>query len=283
MIISYDTVWLVAPIPSQTTPRRAVPQPLGPSLSRPGDNLKSDRVAAEFERKILAGELASGTRLPTEAELCGILAVSRSVVRDAVRALAARGLVTVKQGQGMTVAEPDDSAFSHALVILLARSNLTMGDVMNARAAVETRLVPIAASCGTERDWDALQTTLDTYADAVDAGDWSAAGRAHVQFHVGLLRAIHQPALELFLKPMTEIIIVSSVPPRLNVKEDWEVHTHPPILDALRRSDTAATEKAMEDHFAATTDPRRYGAFRAQPFSHAFTFDGLLASSRRIA
>lgn len=241
------------------------------ALSLPRDELKSDRVAAELERRIFSGELATGTRLPTETELCEILGVSRSVVRDAVRALVARGLVTVKQGHGMTVTEPSDASYSQALITLLIRSDLTMGDVVTARGTIETRLVPLAAVNGTEEDWERLEGFYEAFAAAVDAADWDTARDRHVDFHVGLLRAIHQPALELLLKPMTEIILISGAPPRQTAKADWEVETHRPILDAVRARDPARAERAMGAHFAAVADPERYDAFRARPFSAVFT------------
>ena len=60
----------------------------------------SDQVTAELERRILAGELEPGGLLPAEPELGAELEVSRSVIRDAIRTLAARGLVEVRQGSG---------------------------------------------------------------------------------------------------------------------------------------------------------------------------------------
>jgi len=235
------------------------------------DELKSDRVAAELERRILSGELATGTRLPTETELCEILGVSRSVVRDAIRSLVARGLVTVRQGHGMTVTEPSDASYSQALITLLVRSDLTMGDVVTARGTIETRLVPLAALNATEEDWERLEGSYEAFAAAVDDGAWDVARDRHVDFHVGLLRAIHQPALELLLKPLTEIILISGAPPRQTAKVDWEVETHRPILDAVRARDPARAEEAMAAHFAAAADPERYEAFRARPFRAVFT------------
>ena len=183
-------------------------------LTLPRDELKSDRVASELERRILGGELEPGARLPTEGELGEILGVSRSVVRDAIRTLVARGLVTVRQGQGMAVAEPSDAAFGQALIALLARSDLTMGDVIDARATIETRLVPLAARAGEKRDWEHLDEVCTAFEEAVEASDWEVVRRTHLEFHLGLMRALHQPALEMFLTPMTEIILVSSTPPR---------------------------------------------------------------------
>jgi len=235
-------------------------------LGPPGDDLKSDRVASELERQILSGRLRPGERLPTEGELGEMLGVSRSVVRDAVRTLVARGLVTVRQGSGMTVAEPSDQAFTRALLALLGRSDLTMNDVITARATIEIRLVPLAAESGTEEDWEALERSLEEFTQAVERRDWGVARDAHLAFHVGLIKALHQPALELFLKPMAEVILISSAPPRWNVKRDWEVPTHRPILYGLKARDPERTERAMIDHFAATTDPRRYKRFRERLF-----------------
>jgi DNA-binding FadR family transcriptional regulator len=250
-----------------TTEASRSPRTAVAGLSAMPDSLKSDRVVAELERRILSGELEPGRRLPTEAELCELLAVSRSVVRDAIRSLAARGLVAVKQGQGMTVAVPDDTAFSHALVVLLARANLTMDEVMNARATLETSLVPLAATRGTPKDWAELRAIYETFAAAVEDGQFDVAQDTHLDFHLGLLRAIHQPALELFLKPMTAVMVITAAPPRANMREDWEVETHLPILEALEAGDSAAVEEAMRAHFAATTDPRRYRKFRARRFT----------------
>ncbi|HEY3772658.1 MAG TPA: GntR family transcriptional regulator [Solirubrobacteraceae bacterium] len=233
------------------------------------DELKSDRVAAELERRILCGELAPGDRLPTEPVLGQMLGVSRSVVRDAIRSLVARGLVTVRQGQGMTVAAPSDATFAHALIALLARSELTMGDVVDARAAIECSLVPMATETVTADDLEALALAHDAFAAAVIDGDWSRARESHLQLHLGLLAALHRPALQLFLKPMTEIIVISSAPPRLGPREDWEVETHPPIIEALRARDPEAVRAAMAAHFRRL-EGERYEAFRALPFRAVF-------------
>lgn len=239
-------------------------------LGQLNDDLKSDRVASELERQILSGQLEPGRRLPTEGELCEMLGVSRSVVRDAIRTLTARGLVTVRQGSGMTVAEPSDEAFTRALLALLGRSDLTMGDVITARATIEIRLIPLAAESATDDDFEALERALEDFAVAVKNADWEVARDTHLAFHVGLIEALHQPALELFLKPMAEIILVSSTPPRHDVKRDWEVPVHRPILESLKARDPERAERAMIDHFDATDGSSRYKGFRERKFSQVF-------------
>ena len=135
---------------------------LAEQLGRPAARLTlGESVAAGLELRILRGEFAQGERLPTEDRLAETLGVSRSVVRDAIRTVAARGLITVRQGQGITVSLPSDAAFGQALLALLMRSDLTMADVIDARAALETSSQPSRRATGEVRTgtvWSSAST-----------------------------------------------------------------------------------------------------------------------------
>lgn len=226
-----------------------------------GDELKSDRVVAELERQILNGALVPGQRLPTEGELCAMLKVSRSVVRDAIRTLVARGLITVRQGLGTTVSKPDDGVFAQAFLLVVARSDLTIGQILDARMALDTALAPLFIANGNNQDWDELDEILGRFARAVESTDWDEARDVHLAFHIRLLESLHQPALELFLRPIQEVIVASATPPRLTHKVDWEVETHPPIVEALRRREVLAAQEAFREHYQIADTPR-YQGFR---------------------
>lgn len=245
------------------------------SFPRFGRGRLSDRVAAELELRVLRGDPGPGGRLPTEAELCELFGVSRSVVRDALRTLIARGLVRMGPGQGIVVTDPSDEAFGQALLLLLARSGVTMREVTEARAAIEINLGPLAATRGTPGDWDEMEAHLDRFAAAVESREWTRAHAEHLGFHVALLGAVHMKALEILLKPMHEIIVLSSVPPA-DDPELWDVAAHPPILEALRSGNGDAARAALEEHFRRFLGDRRYEAFEASPFRDA----ALTAASR---
>lgn len=234
-------------------------------------DLKSDRIALAFERKILSGSLAPGTRLPTEGELCDLLNVSRTVIRDSIRTLVARGLVKVRQGRGTTVAEPSGEAFSNALLVLLTRAGLKMGDVFQARATIEICLAAVAATNGTPQDWDDLEAAYVQFADAVSRDDVEAAGSFHARFHTIILEATHQPALTLMLRPMSDLTVVTSAASVLRAASGgWEVEAHVPILDAMRAGDPEAATKAMAAHYEMATNPEQYLQFMQKPFADAY-------------
>jgi GntR family transcriptional repressor for pyruvate dehydrogenase complex len=223
-------------------------------INRPGGTL-SDHVAAELQSRIVSGRLTPGERLPTEAELCALFGVSRSVVRDAVRTLSSRGLISVRQGHGMEVAEITDDGLSQALIILLMRSDLSVHDVLEAREVIETELAGLAATRATQADLERLERELASFGEAVAKQDWDAAGNSHLQFHLALLDAVNLRALAIMLKPMQEVILFSSIPPPADDVSLWEYDVHPPILEALKAKDETAVRKAMADHFATYDRP----------------------------
>lgn len=250
---------------------------LGEAAQQIGE-LKSDRVVAALERQILSGRLTSGSRLPTEDELCEILGVSRSVVRDSVRVLVARGLLIVRQGSGTTVAEPSDTAFTSALLVLLSRSGLTMGDVIGARAVLESTSVALAVKNATDEDLQVLEKTYEVFEEAVNNGDNETAAKAHAAFHNQLLQAVRTPALELMLKPMNQVTLVSSAASvRRSVPEDWEVASHLPILEALKARDVVSAVAAVAAHYDVYKTTPQYQEYLLKKFSDAFFDEPSLA------
>lgn len=225
---------------------------------------KPEQVVLALEHRILSGELQSGQRLPTEGELGLELGVSRTVVRDAVRTLTNRHLVRVRHGFGMEVAPPSDLPISHALADLLMRANVTVGQVLEAREALDRQLAPLAAWNATDQDVEQMEHQLERFAEAAAAGDAAVAQDAHLEIHLGLVRAMHMPALELLLKPMAEVILLSSVRPAPDPAR-WEVDSHRPLVQALRTRDEQQLVDAVEHHFAVLR-AEAYDGFRAAMF-----------------
>jgi DNA-binding FadR family transcriptional regulator len=226
--------------------------------------LKPEQVILALERRILSGELRAGERLPTEGELGLELGVSRTVIRDAVRTLATRRLVRVRHGFGMEVAPPSDLPLAQALADLLMRSNITVREVLEARETLDRQLAPLAARNATDEDVARMAGQLERFATAAAEGEAAAAQDAHVEFHLGYVAAMHLPALELMLKPMAEVILLSSVRPSPD-PAFWEVDSHRPLVDALGARDERALVQAVEHHFAVLRAPA-YDRFRTARF-----------------
>src|SRR5690606_3383769 len=79
----------------------------------------SARVTNRIKQYIVSGQLQPGDRLPPERELARQFSVSRTVVRDAVRALTAQGLLEVRAGSGSVVRNPGSEAFAESMALYL--------------------------------------------------------------------------------------------------------------------------------------------------------------------
>jgi GntR family transcriptional repressor for pyruvate dehydrogenase complex len=224
----------------------------------------SDSIASQLGNRILSGDLPAWSKLPSESELGDRLGVSRTAIRDAMRTLSAQGLVEIRHGHGMVVASPSDGPFADALVMMLLRSNLTVGDVLEARAAIDAGVCPVAATRGNAADWDRLASDLNVFAVSIEKAEWEAAHEAHNAFHLGLLAATHLPAGEIMLRPLQHLVLLTSFPPRSET-ELWELSAHQLILDALRRGDEAATRQALLDHYRVM-ETESYAQLRATTF-----------------
>src|ERR671936_1882683 len=140
-----------------------------PQVGRPK---LGEQVARLLEERILSGEWRPGAAIPPEQQLALQLGVSRTVVRDAVKTLSARGLLLVRQGIGTTVAEASDDAYSDAIFLLLLRSSTTVRAVLEARELIEVAVAGMAAARRTDEDCERLERRLGEVAAAAGAVDW---------------------------------------------------------------------------------------------------------------
>jgi DNA-binding FadR family transcriptional regulator len=201
-------------------------------------------------------------------------------VRDAVKTLAARGLVDVRQGIGTIVAEPTDGAYSEAILLLLLRSSVTVAEVLEARELIEVAVAGMAARRRTAEDCDRLERCLDAFAAAAGEVDWPSGAAAHLDFHLGILDAVQSPVLGVLMRPMQEIIFTTGYGPVEEDPERWNVAAHQVILQAIRAGDEDAATQAMTAHFAFRSD-ESYSAYHSTPFRDAPTMQEQLR--RRVA
>ncbi len=228
----------------------------------------SDTVVAELRRAIVHNEYEPGSRLPTAEALCESLGVSRSVIRDALRTLSSMGLVEVRHGHGIYVAQPHDAALTNALALRIQRSDLTIGDVLDARRSLESALAAEAARVADPGSLIPMRAHLRNFENAVRAGDWPTAHREHLNFHLGIIRSLRLPALELIIEPLQEYIIVSSVPTEPESQERWGLGSHDAIIAAIEANDPEAARTAVREHFAYVRS-ERYAEYTRMPFREA--------------
>lgn len=244
-------------------------------LPRIGGASLRDRVASALEERIIDGTFAIDERLPIESELQGQFGVSRTVVRDALRMLEVRGLVEIRQGSGTTVKSFPGDAYSSAVATMLLRSQLTIGDIFMARAALESQLAVVAARNHTPKLLDRVVAAFERFKGAVqDQAEPSVIVIGHIDFHSELLRATNLPALEVLLQPIQEMMAATSVGPQgLSPRDSatWRLGAHRAILDAVAARDEERVSAACEKHWSAPLRGKQYQRIRAARVGDMFT------------
>ncbi|HWX51350.1 MAG TPA: FadR/GntR family transcriptional regulator [Roseomonas sp.] len=226
--------------------------PLAPPANLTAELVR--RLAAE----IRAGRLRPGDRLPTEQALMRQAGVSRTVVREAVAALRAEGLVLTRQGVGAFVADP--STRGHVRIDPGEMRSLNdVLQVIELRVALETEAAGLAAERRTPAALERIAQAASAFDKAVEAGESAVA--QDLEFHRAIFAATGNSFFPRFLEFLGPMLI-----PRQTVRpylEEPEARTaylqrvqeeHARIASAISGGQAVAARNAMRRHLMASRD-----------------------------
>lgn len=197
---------------------------------------------------IVSGRYAPGASIPPEPLLCEELGVSRTVVREVVKSLIAKGLVSSGPKVGTRVLPSDQwNWFDPDVILWQSKAGLTpefLRDLQDLRRVVEPAAVRMAAERATPEDLVEIEAAYEGMRRAVEhGGDYVT---HDLRFHQGLLRASRNRMLVQMSKALgallrTSFEISTSRPdgPRNSLP------LHRAVLDAVRARDPARAEKAV--------------------------------------
>jgi len=227
------------------------------------DNDPSDghgRVLSFIRDQLLSGRVKVGDRLLAERDLAAALGVSRPVVREALRSLAAIGAVEIRPGHGTVVKHPSLSALADFFGFVLAQQSDALDDVMQARIAIELHAVRLAC----ER---ALPSDIDRISDAFRAivrtmKDPAAGGAADFHFHTMIVEAARSATLSNIYAAISNLLQRSHAERRSKIThvkgiDKYLIDHHEEILKAIVSRDAARAEKLLLAHFEIGSDLRR--------------------------
>jgi GntR family transcriptional repressor for pyruvate dehydrogenase complex len=208
----------------------------------------SDKVADMMVKTILSRRLKPGDRLPSERELGEQFGVSRTVVREAVRALAAKGLIEVRSGSGLRVAAVDAAAVSESMSLFLHGATLDYPKVHEVRATLEVQMAGAAAARRTEADVASLTAACERFEEAID--DLEAAAMTDVEFHREIARATHNELYLVLLDAIgdAQIEIRRGNLARSVSTREVTVAKHRHILEAIVAGEPQRARDAMREH-----------------------------------
>ncbi|WP_055526420.1 FadR/GntR family transcriptional regulator [Streptomyces graminilatus] len=210
-----------------------------PPLSHPHRSALPEQVIAALRNQITSGEWPVGSRIPTEPELVAQLGVARNTVREAVRALAHNGLLSIRQGSGTYVVATSELAG----VMHRRFADADPRHIAELRSTLESGAAELAARRRTERDLSQLDTLLGRREEAWASGDAEAFVTADASLHMAVVAASHNDVMTAMYADLGEVLrdwLRDDVGEELTPGSYVD---HTPLVEAIRAGDASAAAR----------------------------------------
>jgi GntR family transcriptional repressor for pyruvate dehydrogenase complex len=221
-----------------------------PSL---GQEALYKRIATHVRELIENHELVPGERLPPERELARMLGVSRIPIREAMRTLAAQGLIEIRHGRGTFVAPRGVEAAVHELAGALLHQRHSFEELFAVRRLLEPASAQWAATRAGAPEIDGLRRALEGLAAAcaADPPDYETIGEHDSQLHLEIAASTANRVLLRIMQAIQDLHeqqLETSL--RFRGRLDRTLADHRRIVAAIAAGDPVEAGSAMLDHLA---------------------------------
>jgi len=215
----------------------------------------AEQVSEALVDLILDTGLQEGDALPSTADLSERFGVSRTVIREALAALAGRGVLTRSQGRESVVATPGAEDLMRLLQFRVHRDDVELADIIDVRTALEETAARRAAENATDEDIVVIREHLDTLANVKSD---AAYHRADIALHRAIAVASGNPLVVMILDSLVDFLRqlrVTATKKRQARGESLEpvFEQHRAIVEAIAAHDGDAAVAAMRDHLATAS------------------------------
>lgn len=215
-----------------------------------GESLVSNTIGV-ITQHIRLNELGPGDRLPSETNLAKELSVSRTVVREAFKSLAAMRLINLSAGKRATVAHLDHGAMSLMIEHGVVTEQISVQQIYDVRRAIETRTVTLASLRRTEAEAQTILYHAAQMRTQVENPDLVM--EHDLAFHLEIAKASRNPIFSMIVGAFQGVSRQSwSVGWRSRTEPSQRLamaQTHVDIADAIATGDPQKANALMTTHF----------------------------------
>jgi GntR family transcriptional repressor for pyruvate dehydrogenase complex len=211
----------------------------------------TDDAIAKIKEMIVSGLLTPGSRLPREDDLAAQLGISRSSLREAVRALTAMRILISRQGDGTYVSSLEPHLLMETLAFV---SDVSQGEaaaqLLQIRHLLEPQVTGLAAQLISDQDLDTLRDILK---HSQEAHDIEAFIEWDIAFHRTIVEAVGNPVLSKLLDTLSTSTQRVRIVRAMQLADSLSPvhHEHEAIFAALEARDASLAAAASMLHVAA--------------------------------
>lgn len=206
-----------------------------------------EKVAHQIQQLVVQEGWPVGSRIPTERELGEQFGVSRTVVREALKALSERGLVDIRPGRGTFVSDLGTGALKEPMRLLFQRHAVSYEDLVEARRVLEIEIAGLAAMRAQPEQIESLRAAIAQMDGCMEESEGFS--RADQAFHVALAQATQNQMFLILMESIAELLHESRklIFQVAGSASRGQTH-HRALLRAVEKHDFAAARKAMQKH-----------------------------------
>lgn len=190
----------------------------------------SDRVTQELGRAIISGTYTNESGFPSEAKMCEDYGVSRTSIREAVKMLGAKGLITSRPRKGIVI-EPATkwNLYDTSILKWMLESSpslLVLREFLQMRMAIEPQAAALAAQYASEEQINEVEKSLNAMIAAGEDANLSL-HEADIAFHTSILAASNNRfilQLRDFVSTALNVSIQHTTPAKGSIKAIIEEH-----------------------------------------------------------
>lgn len=205
-----------------------------------------EQIADRLEELILSSEY-TGEKLPSEQALAEQFAVSRNVVREALKILKERGLIKSRNGTGSYITKPEAANLSDVISRMVVMDNMDYRAIYDVRIILETAACQKAAQCVTAGQLLRMEAMLERLKDRSLTVEERR--ETDFAFHEAIAEATGNPLLAVLVQAMKNIFI-EMIEKGIFITGgiDDAIMRHARIMEALKKHAPQEAEDAMFDH-----------------------------------
>lgn len=207
-----------------------------------------EQIVAQIQQRILSGELQPGDKLPAERELAEQFGVSRTAIREAMKALTQRGLVLIQPGRGTFVTDGTSTVIRHSIDMLVRVGNETgITDLLEVREILEPQIAALAAVRASREDIEAMEEAVKAMDLAMD--DPETFIEADLDFHLALAHGSKNALIPVLIDSLVDLLRehrkrAASVEGGMGRSQPH----HKIIMEAIKNKDANAAHDFMQAH-----------------------------------
>ena len=217
-----------------------------------------EQVCQLIEAQIINGELRIGDKLPTENELAELYKVSRTVIREAIKALKEKGWVETHVAKGtyvvQNVAKGVENSFD---VAVRMKPEDRFRNLIQVRRILEPEIAALAASSASQEDIARMRQAVEQMEKAMESkNDIDAFLEGDFVFHMAMADATGNELIRLIIAPVVNLMRDIQTYHLSNVVggNQRSQHNHKRIMEAIERHDPEAARACMFDHIIQVRD-----------------------------